>query len=76
MSLLVSRIGALPVRYRALTSFCNTCEGENLQLPIVGSMLKRCGAFFIRRSFADDALYPVIVRGESLRYPLFPHLNR
>jgi glycerol-3-phosphate O-acyltransferase len=31
-------------------------------MPILGSWLQKCGAFFIRRSFGDDALYPVVVK--------------
>lgn len=38
---------------------------ENLDLPVVGSMLQKCGAFFIRRTFGEDELYPVVVRGEQ-----------
>ena len=31
--------------------------GENLNLPVVGPLLRRCGAFFMRRSFRDDPYY-------------------
>ena len=31
-------------------------------MPVVGSWLQKCGAFYIRRSFGDDALYPVMVK--------------
>lgn len=31
--------------------------GANLNMPIVGGILRRGGAFFLRRSFKDDALY-------------------
>ena len=31
--------------------------GANLNLPIVGGILRRGGAFFLRRSFKNDALY-------------------
>ena len=31
--------------------------GENLNLPVVGGLLRRCGAFFMRRSFRDDPEY-------------------
>lgn len=36
--------------------------GQNLNLPIVGSILKRGGAIFLRRSFLDDRLYTCLVR--------------
>ncbi|GAA6004275.1 lysophospholipid acyltransferase family protein [Rhodotorula paludigena] len=36
--------------------------GENLNLPVVGPMLAKCGAFFIRRSFGDDPLYSTVVK--------------
>ncbi|ORZ26596.1 putative acyltransferase [Lobosporangium transversale] len=35
--------------------------GNNLDMPIVGKALKGAGAFFIRRSWADDQLYTSIV---------------
>ncbi len=34
--------------------------GVNLNLPVVGPILRRGGAFFLRRSFAGNALYSVI----------------
>ncbi|MDZ7683799.1 MAG: glycerol-3-phosphate 1-O-acyltransferase PlsB [Gammaproteobacteria bacterium] len=51
--------------------------GKNLNLPIVGPMLRRGGAFFMRRSFQGDTLYKTIfdeylhlmfVRGYSVEY--------
>lgn len=36
--------------------------GDNLDLPIVGSILRRGGAFFIRRSWGDDPLYEAVAR--------------
>lgn len=33
--------------------------GENLDMPVVGGILRKGGAFFIRRTFAGDQLYPV-----------------
>lgn len=36
--------------------------GENLDLPVVGNILRGGGAFFIRRSFAGDQLYPMVIR--------------
>jgi glycerol-3-phosphate O-acyltransferase len=34
--------------------------GINLNLPMVGSVLRRCGAFFIRRTFKDDPIYAAV----------------
>ncbi len=34
--------------------------GENLNMPIVGSILRRGGAFFIRRRFGGDKLYTAV----------------
>ncbi len=34
--------------------------GKNLNLPIVGTLLRRAGAFFMRRSFQGDALYKAV----------------
>ena len=51
--------------------------GENLNLPVLGPLLRRGGAFFMRRSFADDPLYSavfseyvhqVLWRGHSVEY--------
>src|SRR5882672_704441 len=51
--------------------------GINLNLPVVGRFLRKGGAFFIRRSFAGNALYTVVfmkylaaimARGHSLEY--------
>eukprot|EP01134_Creolimax_fragrantissima_P002993 CFRG2993T1 len=38
--------------------------GNNLNMPFIGSLLRHCGAFFIRRTFAGDAdpLYGAIFR--------------
>jgi glycerol-3-phosphate O-acyltransferase len=51
--------------------------GVNLNLPILGSMLRRGGAFFLRRSFKANALYSTVfseyvsqlfARGVSMEY--------
>ena len=51
--------------------------GKNLNLPIAGPLLRRAGAFFMRRSFRDDNLYRAVfdeylhqmfVRGYSVEY--------
>ena len=51
--------------------------GDNLDLPVVGRLLRGCGAFFIRRSFRgddiyravlDEYLYQTLRRGHSVEY--------
>ena len=51
--------------------------GENLNMPLIGPLLRRGGAFFMRRRFADDPLYTavfseylhqVLWRGHSVEY--------
>ena len=51
--------------------------GINLNMPVVGRLLRKGGAFFIRRSFAGNALYTVVLmkylgaimsRGHSIEY--------
>ena len=34
--------------------------GTNLNLPLVGPLLRRCGAFFLRRSFKGEPLYAAV----------------
>jgi len=55
----------------------HVAAGENLNIPIIGSILKRCGAIFMRRSFKGDPLYACLYksylkqmshRGHSLEY--------
>ncbi len=36
-------------------------SGENLDIPVVGPILRRCGAFFMRRSFRDDPIYESVL---------------
>ena len=36
-------------------------SGENLDIPIVGPMLRRSGAFFMRRTFRDDPTYEQVL---------------
>jgi glycerol-3-phosphate O-acyltransferase len=36
--------------------------GINLNMPLVGTFLRRCGAFYIRRSFRSNALYGAVFR--------------
>ena len=51
--------------------------GINLNMPIVGPILRRGGAFFLRRSFRGNRLYAavfdaylheILVRGHSIEY--------
>lgn len=55
----------------------HVAAGANLNLPVVGGILRRGGAFFLRRSFRGDALYAavfaeylhaMIVRGVPIEY--------
>lgn len=36
--------------------------GNNLNMPVVGGLLRRCGAFFMRRKFSGDKLYTQVFR--------------
>jgi glycerol-3-phosphate O-acyltransferase len=36
--------------------------GINLNMPLVGPLLRRCGAFFMRRSFSGDKVYTAVFR--------------
>ena len=51
--------------------------GRNLNLPIIGPLLRRAGAFFMRRSFQGDSLYRAVfdeyihlmfIKGYSVEY--------
>jgi glycerol-3-phosphate O-acyltransferase len=55
----------------------HTAAGVNLNLPLIGRLLRKGGAFFIRRSFAGNRLYTVvftkylaaiIARGHPIEY--------
>ena len=35
--------------------------GDNLDLPVLGGLLRRCGAFFMRRSYRDDPAYRALL---------------
>jgi glycerol-3-phosphate O-acyltransferase len=35
--------------------------GDNLNMPLIGPLLRRGGAFFMRRSFRDDRLYAAVL---------------
>ncbi|NNC55794.1 MAG: glycerol-3-phosphate 1-O-acyltransferase PlsB, partial [Pseudomonadales bacterium] len=34
--------------------------GENINMPVVGGLLRRCGAFYMRRRFSGDKLYTAV----------------
>ena len=51
------------VIYRRGLSPPHIAAGINLNLPIIGPILRAGGAFFIRRTFKGDALYSAVVRG-------------
>ena len=51
--------------------------GANLNMPVVGGLLRRCGAFFLRRTFKGEPLYAAVfheylhlmmIRGFPLEY--------
>ncbi|BGP16858.1 hypothetical protein JCM10213v2_004865 [Rhodosporidiobolus nylandii] len=48
--------------FRLGLSLPHIVAGENLNMPIVGPMLAKCGAFFIRRTFGDDPLHSTVVK--------------
>ena len=37
-------------------------SGDNLNMPVVGSLLRHAGAFFMRRSFRNDQLYSAVFK--------------
>jgi glycerol-3-phosphate O-acyltransferase len=65
------------VTYEAGLSLPHVAAGINLNMPIVGGILRRGGAFFLRRSFKGNRLYAavfdayiheVLVKGYSVEY--------
>ncbi|KAJ3360646.1 hypothetical protein GGF32_008262 [Allomyces javanicus] len=50
------------VFYRLGLALPHIAAGQNLNIPIVGGLLKKGGAFFIRRSFGNDPLYSAIFK--------------
>jgi glycerol-3-phosphate O-acyltransferase len=48
--------------YRLGMALPHIAAGDNLNMPIVGTLLKMSGAFFIRRVWGDDLLYNTIMR--------------
>jgi glycerol-3-phosphate O-acyltransferase len=65
------------VIYRKGYAVPHIAAGINLNLPVIGSFLRRGGAFFLRRSFSGNALYTAVfmkylglmmARGHSIEY--------
>ncbi|MCO5555734.1 hypothetical protein L7F22_009279 [Adiantum nelumboides] len=48
--------------FRLGLSLPHIVAGENLDLPVVGNILRGGGAFFIRRTFQGDELYPAVIK--------------
>lgn len=65
------------ILYNEGKSLPHIAAGKNLNIPVVGPILRRGGAFFLRRSFRDNRLYgavfneylqEILRRGHSLEY--------
>lgn len=65
------------VIYQSGYAVPHVAAGANLNLPVIGRVLRQGGAFFIRRSFAGQALYTMVftkylglmmARGHSIEY--------
>jgi glycerol-3-phosphate O-acyltransferase len=63
--------------YRKGFAVPHVAAGVNLNMPVIGRFMRKCGAFFLRRSFKGDALYPAVfakylgfmmARGHPLEY--------
>jgi glycerol-3-phosphate O-acyltransferase len=63
--------------YRKGFAVPHVAAGANLNMPFLGRFIRKGGAFFLRRSFKGDALYPVVfakylgfmmARGHPLEY--------
>jgi glycerol-3-phosphate O-acyltransferase len=63
--------------YRKGFAVPHVAAGANLNMPVIGRFLRKGGAFFLRRSFKGDALYPIVftkylgfmmARGHPLEY--------
>jgi glycerol-3-phosphate O-acyltransferase len=63
--------------YRKGFAVPHVAAGVNLNMPVLGRFIRKGGAFFLRRSFKGDALYPVVfakylgfmmARGHPLEY--------
>jgi len=65
------------ILYQEGMSLPHIAAGKNLDIPVVGSLLRRGGAFFLRRTFRDNRLYAavfnaylqeIVHRGHALEY--------
>jgi glycerol-3-phosphate O-acyltransferase len=65
------------VVYQHGLSIPHTAAGINLDMPVIGSILRRGGAFFLRRSFKGNRLYAtvfnaymhqILTRGHAIEY--------
>jgi glycerol-3-phosphate O-acyltransferase len=63
--------------YRKGFAVPHVAAGANMNMPLIGHFLRKGGAFFLRRSFKGDQLYPVVfakylgfmmARGHPLEY--------
>ena len=63
--------------YNQGLSLPHVAAGINLNMPVIGPVLRRCGAFFLRRTFKGNRLYAavfnaylrqILVRGHSIEY--------
>jgi len=63
--------------YRKGFAVPHVAAGANLNMPLIGRFLRKGGAFFLRRSFKGDSLYPAVfakylgfmmARGHPLEY--------
>jgi glycerol-3-phosphate O-acyltransferase len=63
--------------YHQGLSLPHVAAGINLNMPFIGPVLRRCGAFFLRRTFKGNRLYAavfnaylrqILVRGHAIEY--------
>ena len=47
--------------YRLGIDLPHVAAGDNLNIPLVGKVLRNAGAFFIRRKWGNDSLYGIIM---------------
>jgi glycerol-3-phosphate O-acyltransferase len=50
------------VFFRLGLALPHIAAGDNLDLPVVGNILRHGGAFFIRRSWENDLMYTELAR--------------
>jgi glycerol-3-phosphate O-acyltransferase len=50
------------VFYRLGLALPHIAAGDNLNMPVVGNILKHGGAFFIKRQWGNDPIYLAIMR--------------